>query len=299
MSWGRVLHMKLLHADGISLSVPSAIRFCLLATFSIWTLQADTLTLASGSNYVGVGASGALTVTANASNAQIFERLYAGNGYFYLRVNGSGYVATHPSTGALMAVASSTATAEQFATSAAAGSDVNLMARSTAGYVEMSGSAVVANATSANATAFLLSATPDTAPQVELDFSNPRQKIVGFGAADAFYTNWLTAHPNKEQIYALLFGPENLGASVLRVQNIYGQPQPQPTPFDPDTQEVVAKANSYRGSPITVLMTSWSPPGALKASGHVSCQGSANRAGLHAREIEWQLQLRWLRAVLV
>jgi O-glycosyl hydrolase len=271
--------MKLLHTGIATSAVVSAIQFCVAMALPIGALQADTLTLASGSNYVAVGAGGALTVTATASNAQSFERLYAGNGYFYLGVNGSGYVATSPSTGALAADAANTAAAEQFVTSAAAGSSVNLMARSTASYVEVSGSAVVANATLANATAFLLSATPDATPQVEFDFSNPRQEIAGFGAADAFYSGWLTAHPNKEQLYALFFGPDNLGASFLRVQNIYGQQQPPPTLFDPDTQEVVAKANSYRGSPITVLMTSWSPPGALKASGQVSCVGAQTEPG--------------------
>jgi len=139
------------------------------------------------------------------------------------------------------------------------------------------GDTLIAHASSASATAFTLNATADPALRVEVDFSNPRQKIVGFGAADAFYTNWLTAHPNKEQIYSLLFGPDNLGASILRVQNIYGQTST--TPFDPDTEEVVAKANSYRGSPITVLMTSWSPPASLKASGQVNCSGASVEPG--------------------
>ncbi|MDR3717962.1 MAG: hypothetical protein P4K98_04120 [Bryobacteraceae bacterium] len=271
--------MRLPHVDLTASAVLWAIRFCLAAALPIGALQADTLTVASGSNYVAAGPGGALTVTANASGAQIFERLYAGNGYFYLRVNGTGYVATNRSTGALAASAANTAAAEQFLTSAVA-SGVNLQARSTGGYVEVSGSTVLANAALASATAFTLTAMADATPQVEFDFSNPRQEIVGFGAADAFYSGWLTAHPNKEQLYALFFGRENLGASILRVQNVYGQQQePPPTPFDPDTQEVVAKANSYRGSPVTVLMTSWSPPAALKASGQVSCNGATTEPG--------------------
>jgi len=244
----------------------------LVPVLAVLGLRADTITLAAGSNYVTIGADDALTVTTKAANAQTFDRLYAGNGYFYLRVNGIGYVGTDAATGALTVLANDTSVAEQFQTSPA-GSSVNLAARSTSGYVEVSGSTVVGNASAGNATAFTLAATPDVPPQVEVDFANPRQKIDGFGAADAFYTNWLTAHPNKEQIYALLFGREALGASILRVQNIYGQNQN--SPFDPDTAEVVAKANQYRGSPITVLMTSWSPPGSLKASGQVSCSGAS------------------------
>ena len=236
-------------------------------------VRADTITLAAGSNYVAIGANNALTLTTNATNAQVFERLYAGNGYFYLRVNGVAYLATNAATGALAATAANTATAEEFETSPAAGGSVDLTARSTGDYVKVVGNTVVANAAATGATAFALTATPDATPLVEVDFANPRQRIVGFGAADAFYAGWLTAHPNKEQIYALLFGPENLGASFLRVQNIYGQTTT--TPFDPDTQEVVAKANKYRGSPITVLMSSWSPPASLKASGQVSCVGAS------------------------
>jgi glucuronoarabinoxylan endo-1,4-beta-xylanase len=253
-----------------------ALRKWLVPVLAVVGLRADTITLAAGQNYLTIGDDDALTVTTKAANAQTFERLYAGNGYFYLRVNGIGYVRTDAATGALTVLANDTSVAEQFQTSPA-GSNVNLVARSTSGYVEVSGSTVIANASAGNATAFTLASTPDATPQVEVDFANPRQKIAGFGAADAFYTNWLTAHPNKEQIYALLFGRETLGASILRVQNIYGQNQN--SPFDPDTAEVVAKANQYRGSPMTVLMTSWSPPGSLKASGQVSCDNTQPEAG--------------------
>ena len=242
-------------------------------------LRADTITLAAGSNYLTIGADDALTVTSSAANAQTFQRLYAGNGYFYLRVSGIGYVRTDAATGAVTALANDTSVAEQFQTSPA-GSNVNLLARSTSGYVEVAGSAVIANASAGNATAFTLAATPDATPQVEVDFANPRQKIDGFGAADAFYTSYLMAHPNKEQIYALLFGREALGASILRVQNIYAQQlTPTTMPFDPETEEVVAKANQYRGAPIVVLMSSWSPPGSLKASGQVSCDDAEPASG--------------------
>ena len=242
-------------------------------------LHADTLTMSSGTSYVTVTPAGALAGDSNAAKAQTFERLYAGNGYFYLRVHGLGYVATSRSTGALEVSAATTTAAEQFATAAAGGSNVKLMVRSTAGYASLTGTGVAANATLANASAFTLAALAGAAPDVEFDFSNPRQQIAGFGAADAFYSGWLTAHPYKEEIYALLFAPENLGASILRVQNIYGQQQQQPPTFDPDTQEVVTKANTYRRAPITVLMSSWSPPAALKASGEVSCHGGSIEPG--------------------
>ena len=251
-------------------------KWSLLAVFAV-TLHGDTLTLASGSNYVSQGAGRTLILTANSANARTFERLYAGDGYFYLRVNPEAYVATNPATGSLALTAHDTATAERFQTSSAANGAVNLRARSTGGYVEIVGTTLIANASLAVATGFTVNLTADVVPRVEIDFANPRQKIVGFGAADAFYTNWLTAHPYKEQIYSLLFGRDNLGASILRVQNIYGQSSR--TPFDPDTREVVAKANSYRGSPIAVLMSSWSPPGTLKASGQVNCQGASVEPG--------------------
>jgi glucuronoarabinoxylan endo-1,4-beta-xylanase len=252
-------------------------RDLFLLAISIFALHADTVTFASGANYISVDTNGALTATAGATKAQVFERLYAGNGYFYLRAN-EFYVATDPATGALSLAAPNTSQAEQFQTTGA-GSTSNITVRSTSAYVAITATAVLANAPLTQASPFTLTATPDAASRVEIDFANPRQEIVGFGAADAFYTNWLTAHPNKEQIYSLLFGRSNLGASILRVQNIYGQQQAPSTPFDPDTEEVVAKANAYRGSPITVLMSSWSPPGNLKASGQVSCKGATTEPG--------------------
>ena len=248
-----------------------------LSAVALVGLRADTLTLAAGSNYVAAGSNGALTVTTNAANATTFERLYAGNGFFYLRVNGRGYVTTNAASGALSIDAPNTAEAEEFQANPPSGASATLAVRSTSGYVEVTGSTVVGNALNGEGTTFTLTMAADATPMVEVDFDNPRQKIAGFGAADAFFTNWLTAHPNKEQIYALLFGRDALGASFLRVQDIYGQSSS--TPFDPDTAEVVAKANAYRGSPIAVLMTSWSPPAALKASLMVNCNGAQTEPG--------------------
>ena len=248
-----------------------------LLLLSAVALRADTVTISSGPVYVSGSAGSALSTTSDPQRALTLERLYAGNGYFYLRWNGVVYIATNPVTGALALAAPGTASAEQFQT-IPVGAGVNLEARSTSGYVAIAGGSLVANASAAQAASFTLNAAAGAAARVEVDFANPRQQIAGFGAADAFYTNWLTAHPNKEQIYALLFGRDNLGASILRVQNIYGQVSTSAS-FDPDTAEVVAKANSYRGSPITVLMSSWSPPGSLKASGQVSCNGASVEPG--------------------
>ena len=102
-------------------------KWSLLAAFAL-ALRADTLTLASASNYVSNGAGNALTTTADPRKAVTFERLYAGNGFFYLRWNGALYVATDPSTGALALTAPNTVTAEQFQT-AASGAGMNIKAR--------------------------------------------------------------------------------------------------------------------------------------------------------------------------
>ena len=247
----------------------------LLIALQPW-LSGDELTLQTGSNFVALNAANALTATAQASQAQAFDRRYAGNGYFYLAAHGGSYVAVNASTGVLSAIAANTLAAEQFQAVAGPGTSYQLQARTTGNYVAVdAGSNLLkANATSSAATLFQIAATPDATPYVMADLDNPRQQITGFGASIAFYNGWLTAHPNKEEIYRLLFDrDEGLGASILRLQNNYDHSCCNGAVFDPDSFEEVAKANQYRGSPITIMISSWTPPAALKASGQESCQG--------------------------
>jgi len=96
-------------------------------------------------------------------------------------------------------------------------------------------------------------------------FTTPNQTISGFGAAEAFDLTYLDQHPNKAAIYTALFDPTaGLGLTYLRVQDLYSSSSA--AGFDPDTPAIVSAANTAHGTPLTLLMSSWSPPAALKSN---------------------------------
>lgn len=111
---------------------------------------------------------------------------------------------------------------------------------------------------------------------VTLDFTTPHQTIAGFGGSEAFYLSYLTAHPYAAEIYKALFDPAaGLGLTFLRVQDNYNQfTGSNATTFDTDTPAVVKAANAAHGTPLTLLMSSWSPPASLKSNGSVNNGGT-------------------------
>lgn len=98
---------------------------------------------------------------------------------------------------------------------------------------------------------------------VNIDMSTTYQTLEGFGAATAWYTSWLTQHPNKAEIYDLLFN--GLGLDIIRFRNTYGSRNG--ASFAPDEPEIVQQAGLSLGHPIKVLVSSWTPPSDLKAGG--------------------------------
>jgi glucuronoarabinoxylan endo-1,4-beta-xylanase len=94
-----------------------------------------------------------------------------------------------------------------------------------------------------------------------IDPTETRQIVTGFGAALAYYENWLNAHPRKSEVYELIFG--ELSLDVLRVRNAYG--------YDPDmvgrVKEYMNAAEASLGHPIQLLATSWAPVDSLKNTG--------------------------------
>jgi glucuronoarabinoxylan endo-1,4-beta-xylanase len=91
------------------------------------------------------------------------------------------------------------------------------------------------------------------------------QEIAGFGGAEAYFQGYLAHHPHKLDIYDALFGPVNgLHIDFLRLQDTFRY-QNKPD-FDADTVDIVQYANSLRGNPITVVMSSWTPPASLKSN---------------------------------
>lgn len=95
---------------------------------------------------------------------------------------------------------------------------------------------------------------------VTIDPETTYQVMEGFGAALAYYEGWLTAHPNKSEIYDAIFG--ELSLDILRVRNAHG--------YDAEMVSRVAEfaqaAEQSLGHPIPIMSTSWGPPAYLKSN---------------------------------
>lgn len=105
---------------------------------------------------------------------------------------------------------------------------------------------------------------PATRITVSVDASQTRQTITGFGAATAYYQNWIAGHPNKKALYDTFF--KGLNLSILRLQNVY-RPNKGTTDFAANDADIVKGATASLGHPIRILMSSWSPPANLKSTG--------------------------------
>ena len=101
-------------------------------------------------------------------------------------------------------------------------------------------------------------------PTATVNVTLDKQEMKGFGAAGAYYLNWLCAHPKKSQIFQAIFG--DLGLDILRVRNTYGLG----TDFNTEItslKEVLGAAQTSLGHPLRLMNSSWSPPAALKSNG--------------------------------
>lgn len=112
---------------------------------------------------------------------------------------------------------------------------------------------------------------PPPAPSTTtIDVTKGFQTLEGLGGAIAFYNGWVTAHPYKNEIYTNAFAGLNL--SMLRLGNWFRYQGT--TNFDPDAPEFVSRANQVLGRPVSVLISSWSPPAFLKSNGQVGNGGT-------------------------
>jgi len=105
-----------------------------------------------------------------------------------------------------------------------------------------------------------LNAQSETIDVVQLNTNEKYQTIAGFGASLAYYENWLTAHPNKIEIYDVIF--KELSLDILRLRNAYG--------YDAGmidrVKEFAQGAENSLGYPIDILISSWGPPAYLKSN---------------------------------
>lgn len=97
------------------------------------------------------------------------------------------------------------------------------------------------------------------------------QTLVGFGASQVYYVDWLTLNPNKDEIYDVIF--RDLGLDFLRIGNWY-QTRDLQDPQIQNTIELVQRAQQSLGRFPEILMTSWSPPADLKSNGELANGGT-------------------------
>lgn len=105
---------------------------------------------------------------------------------------------------------------------------------------------------------------------VSLDGAITYQTLEGFGAAIAWYHATLTGHAKSAELYRILFA--ELGLDILRFRNTYGRSE-----FADAVREkkILDAATASLGRRPKLLMTSWSPPAALKANGVEKCNGES------------------------
>ncbi|MFW5996041.1 MAG: dockerin type I domain-containing protein [Halanaerobiaceae bacterium] len=117
---------------------------------------------------------------------------------------------------------------------------------------------------------------PSEALEISIDGDNTYQEIEGFGGSVAYYGNWLTDHPNNDEIYDVIY--EDLGIDILRLNNWshdsrYGYQVDQWTEeeewddeFDPVAEELVAEGKERTDDELKVMMTAWTPHPDLKSN---------------------------------
>lgn len=124
-----------------------------------------------------------------------------------------------------------------------------------------------------------------SAVQVTLDPSTTHQEMVGFGGAVTWYADRVTSSDQQAEIADLMF--EDLGLDILRLKNWY-YPAGYPDDKTPDEMEVswfkphfdathelytLAKEHD---EDIDILLSSWTPPSALKSNGELE-QGTLKK----------------------
>ena len=115
---------------------------------------------------------------------------------------------------------------------------------------------------------------PATEPRpqgVFVDASVTYQTLEGFGASVAWYQGALVNHPLKDEIYEHIFA--ELGLDILRFRNRYQRTDADDRDLSPEV-EIIQRATDSLGRAPKVLLTSWSPPGAVKASGAEHCDSN-------------------------
>jgi len=111
---------------------------------------------------------------------------------------------------------------------------------------------------------------PSAAGTITVAVGERHQKLDGFGAAVAWFIDRIVDAPPKG-VYELLF-PE-LGTDILRLRNRYQRSKSGDNDLSWEVT-IVRRATEALGYRPKILLTSWSPPSQLKASGREDCSGN-------------------------
>jgi glucuronoarabinoxylan endo-1,4-beta-xylanase len=110
---------------------------------------------------------------------------------------------------------------------------------------------------------------------VSIDSSAQYQSLVGFGAGIAYMDEEIVQHSASDALYDAMFSES--GFDVLRVRNRYNDAGSGNLSA---ATEIVGAATERMGRAPVVFMSSWSPPGALKADGAAVCSGNLDTCTL-------------------
>lgn len=119
----------------------------------------------------------------------------------------------------------------------------------------------------------MTNSTEGEAVTVTADVTTTHQTMVGFGAAAAYYSNYLAIHPNSALLYQTLF--TDLGLQVLRIANWYDNGD-----NGAGMNSTVGLIQWLQGMPApmpTILMSSWNPPATLKSDGQLRGTGTLSK----------------------
>lgn len=104
-----------------------------------------------------------------------------------------------------------------------------------------------------------------------VDPEDTHQTVEGFGASLAWYQGSLLTHPLADDLAEHAFA--GLGLDILRFRNRYARSE---EPVDvAEEAAITERATASLGHPPRILLSSWSPPAALKAGGREGCNGNA------------------------
>lgn len=113
-----------------------------------------------------------------------------------------------------------------------------------------------------------------------VSFDRRFQVLEGYGAATAWFQDRITGK-TPDGLYEMLF-PE-LGLDILRFRNRFERTETNDRNLN-DEKEIFERATKALGYKPRLLMTSWSPPGAIKADGKERCRGNNETCTLKKKD---------------